>query len=108
AARMQMNGGPAIIAPTALDSGAGLRGWGLRPIDHRSSEPRHDRCRRSPSPLRITRASERPDRPGLLVAAFQAWTRDKASSLADQLVARGDLDANACAGLEAIVALHVK
>src|SRR6516225_8172658 len=43
-----------------------------------------------------------------LVAAFQAWTRDKASSLADQLVARGDLDANARAGLEAIVALHVK
>jgi polyhydroxyalkanoate synthesis regulator phasin len=45
---------------------------------------------------------------GALVAAFQAWTRDKAKSLADQLVARGDLDADACAGLEAIVALHVK
>jgi eukaryotic-like serine/threonine-protein kinase len=45
---------------------------------------------------------------GALVAAFQAWTRDKTSSLADQLVARGDLDAGACAGLEAIVALHVK
>ncbi len=43
-----------------------------------------------------------------LVAAFQAWTRDKARSLADQLVARGDLDADARAGLEAIVALHVK
>ena len=43
-----------------------------------------------------------------LVAAFQAWTRDKARSLADHLVARGDLDAVACAGLEAIVALHVK
>ena len=43
-----------------------------------------------------------------LVAAFQAWTRDKARSLADQLVARGDLDPDACAGLEAIVALHVK
>ena len=37
---------------------------------------------------------------GALVAAFQAWTRDKARSLADQLVARGDLDADACAGLE--------
>ena len=36
-----------------------------------------------------------------LVAAFQAWTRDKTRSLADQLVARGDLDAAACAGLEA-------
>ncbi len=43
-----------------------------------------------------------------LIAAFQAWTRDKARSLADQLVARGDLDADARAGLEAIVALHVK
>ena len=37
---------------------------------------------------------------GALVAAFQAWTRDKARSLADQLVARGDSDAGACAGLE--------
>ncbi len=45
---------------------------------------------------------------GALVAAFQAWTRDKTRSLADQLVARGDLDADARAGLEAIVALHVK
>ena len=45
---------------------------------------------------------------GQLVAAFQAWTRDKSRSLADQLVARGDLDADARAGLEAIVDLHVK
>src|ERR1700679_2606536 len=45
---------------------------------------------------------------GALVAAFQAWTHDKTRSLANQLVARGDLDADACAGLEAIVALHVK
>ena len=45
---------------------------------------------------------------GALVAAFQAWTRDKARSLADQLVARGDLDADARSGLEAIVALHLK
>src|SRR5262245_30581170 len=45
---------------------------------------------------------------GALVAAFQAWIRDKTRSLTDQLVARGDLDADACAGLEAIVALHVK
>ena len=34
------------------------------------------------------------------LAAFQAGTRDKARSLADQLVARGDLDADAGAGLE--------
>ena len=40
--------------------------------------------------------------------AFQAWTRDKSRSLADQLVARGDLDADARAGFDAIVALHVK
>jgi eukaryotic-like serine/threonine-protein kinase len=45
---------------------------------------------------------------GQLILAFQAWIRDKARSLADQLVARGDLDADACAGLEAIVALHVR
>ena len=45
---------------------------------------------------------------GQLVAAFQAWTLDKSKSLADQLVARGDLDADARAGLDAIVALHVK
>jgi hypothetical protein len=35
-----------------------------------------------------------------LVAAFQAWTLDKSTSLADHLVARGDRDADACAGLE--------
>ena len=35
---------------------------------------------------------------GTLVAAVQTWTRDKARGLADQLVARGDLDAGA--GLE--------
>jgi tetratricopeptide (TPR) repeat protein/tRNA A-37 threonylcarbamoyl transferase component Bud32 len=45
---------------------------------------------------------------GQLILAFEAWTRDKARSPADQLVARGDLDADACAGLEAIVASHVK
>ena len=45
---------------------------------------------------------------GQLVAAFQAWTLDKSRSLADHLVARGDLDADARAGLEALVAVHVK
>ena len=49
---------------------------------------------------RIARASERPVDQVQLVAAFQAWTRDKARSLADPLVARGDRDADACAGLE--------
>jgi hypothetical protein len=45
---------------------------------------------------------------GQLVAAFQAWTLDKARALADHLVGRGDLDADQCAGVEAIVALHLK
>ena len=31
---------------------------------------------------------------GELVAAFQAWTRDKATALADHLVNRGNLDAD--------------
>ena len=35
-----------------------------------------------------------------LVAAFQAWTRDKVRSLADPLVARGEPDADVCVGLE--------
>jgi eukaryotic-like serine/threonine-protein kinase len=43
-----------------------------------------------------------------LVAAFHAWTLDKSKSLADQLVARGDLDGDARAGLDAIVAVHFK
>jgi serine/threonine protein kinase/tetratricopeptide (TPR) repeat protein len=43
-----------------------------------------------------------------LMLAFQAWTRNKARSLADQFVARGDLDAEQRAGVEAMVALHVK
>jgi tRNA A-37 threonylcarbamoyl transferase component Bud32 len=43
-----------------------------------------------------------------LVAAFQAWTCDKAHDPADHLVARGDLDAGQRAAVEAIVALHLK
>ena len=43
-----------------------------------------------------------------LVAAFQAWTRDKTPALADHLVARGDLDTDQTAGVEAMVALHLK
>ncbi len=45
---------------------------------------------------------------GQLVLAFQAWIRDKSKGVADQLVARGDLDADARAGLDAMVALHLK
>ena len=43
-----------------------------------------------------------------LVAAFQAWTQDKARDLADHLLARGDLDAAGRGAIEALVALHIK
>ncbi len=43
-----------------------------------------------------------------LVAAFQAWTRDKARSLAEHFAARGDLDPDQRAGVEAMVGLHLK
>jgi serine/threonine-protein kinase len=43
-----------------------------------------------------------------LVAAFQAWTRDKARPLTDHLVTRGGLDEAERAGIEAMVALHLK
>ena len=42
------------------------------------------------------------------MAAFQSWTRDKSRPLADHLVGRGDLDAEQRAGVEAMVALHLK
>ena len=44
---------------------------------------------------------------GQLMLAFQAWTRDKSKSLADHLVARGDLTPKR-AGLEALAPLHVE
>ena len=43
-----------------------------------------------------------------LVAAFHAWTLEKARSLADHLVVHGHLDSEQCALLEALVAQHVK
>src|ERR1700761_7087891 len=43
-----------------------------------------------------------------LVAAFQAWTRDRARPLAEHLAARGDLDAEQRLGVEAMVSLHLK
>src|SRR3954462_14603443 len=43
-----------------------------------------------------------------LVAAFQAWTRDKARPLADHLVARGDLDAGDRSAVEALIERHVR
>src|SRR5215468_9765200 len=43
-----------------------------------------------------------------LVAAFQAWTLDKARALADHLVGRGDLDADDRSAVQALVARHLK
>src|SRR3954469_1891797 len=43
-----------------------------------------------------------------LVAAFQAWTRDKARPLADPPAASGDLDAEQRSLLEGLVAQHLK
>jgi serine/threonine-protein kinase len=45
---------------------------------------------------------------GQLVSAFQAWTRDRGRPLAEHLAARGDLDAEQRAGVEAMVGLHLK
>jgi serine/threonine protein kinase/tetratricopeptide (TPR) repeat protein len=45
---------------------------------------------------------------GQLVAAFQAWTRDKGRPLAEHLATRGDLDPEQRAGVEAMVGLHLK
>jgi hypothetical protein len=42
-----------------------------------------------------------------LIAAFQAWTRDKSRSLADHLKARGDLDDEDRAAVEALAARHL-
>src|SRR5262245_1295736 len=43
-----------------------------------------------------------------LVAAFQAWTLDKARLLADYLVSRGDLNTAQRAAIEALAALHIE
>jgi serine/threonine-protein kinase len=45
---------------------------------------------------------------GQLVAAFQAWTLDKARALADHLIGRGDLDADDRLAVDALVARHIK
>ncbi len=43
-----------------------------------------------------------------LVTAFRTWTRDKSRLIADLLVGRGDLDLDQRAGIEGMVALHLK
>ena len=45
---------------------------------------------------------------GQLVAAFQAWTRDRSRALADYLVGRGDLDADDRDAVETLVSRHLK
>jgi hypothetical protein len=45
---------------------------------------------------------------GQLMLACKAWTRDKARGLADQLVARGDLDPDDRSAVDALVARHIK
>ncbi len=45
---------------------------------------------------------------GQLVAAFQAWTLDKARALADYLVDHGDLDEDDRSAVDALVARHLK
>jgi hypothetical protein len=44
---------------------------------------------------------------GQLVAAFQAWTLDKACALSDHLVGRGDLDADDRSVVDALMARHL-
>ena len=43
-----------------------------------------------------------------LVNAFRAWTRDRARPLADHFAARGDLDPEQRAAVNALVALNLK
>jgi eukaryotic-like serine/threonine-protein kinase len=43
-----------------------------------------------------------------LVAAFQAWTRDKGRPMADHLIARGDLEPDQRDVVRALVVMHVK
>ena len=45
---------------------------------------------------------------GALVAAFQAWTREKARSLAEHLIDRGSLDVDDVKAVEALVERHLK
>jgi serine/threonine-protein kinase len=45
---------------------------------------------------------------GQLVAAFQAWARDKSRSLSDHMIARGDLQVEDRVLLDALVARHLK
>ena len=58
--------------------------------------------------LRPARAAERPDRPGPARRRLPGLDPRQGPALADHLVARGDLDADDRAAVEALVALHLK
>src|SRR6516162_5386400 len=105
---MQRHGGLAIIGPMRPDPWAG---------------PEAGSCAPSTAAVRSHAMTAAADRhllfgllalqnglidQGALVAAFQAWTRDKAKSLADHLEARGDLTGPKRAALDALAAVHVE
>src|SRR5262245_62029271 len=105
---MQRHGGLAIIGPMRPDPWAGPEAW---------------TCASSTAAVRshaMTAAADRHLLFGLLalqnglidqvqlVAAFQAWTRDKARSLADHLQARGDLTGPKRALLDALAEVHLE
>src|SRR6516162_1809243 len=105
---MQRHGGLAIIGPMRRDPWAG---------------PEAGACAPSTAAVRSHDMTATADRhllfgllalqngligQGQLVAAFQAWTRDKSRPLADHLAAAGALDAEGRAVVEAMVALHVR
>ena len=84
---------PPIIHPKRLDaqSELGLRCRGFRQIDHRRSRHAMPAAADRHLLFGLLALQNGLIDQGQLVAAFQAWTRDKAKSLADHLEARGDL-----------------
>ena len=77
-------------------------------ITRRGPEPPYARRCRPPAPFRVARPSERIDQPGATRGRLPGVDARQAHNLADQLQARGDLDADGRAAVEALVALHVK
>jgi hypothetical protein len=90
--------------PDATFPSAGLRCLGRGPGRRRALKPRHDRHLLFGLLALQTGIINQ----GQLVAAFQAWTLDKLKSLADHLVARGDLTRAKRSVLEALAAVHLE